>query len=153
MYGRLLCIQFLQTLAGQRCVKTVSKPLRFEPLELCLSEEQTPQVIVFSRKLLEKGERLDRAFVRPRQVRYQAALRPDCVAASILKQIGESFWGGRRESNPQRPEPQSGALPVELLPPRLAIITSGGKSVCGSEVGSTVIPPRESAEGGCPHLS
>ena len=27
------------------------------------------------------------------------------------------FWGGRRESNPQRPEPQSGALPVELLPP------------------------------------
>ena len=35
------------------------------------------------------------------------------------------FWGGRRESNPQRPEPQSGALPVELLPPRLAIITSG----------------------------
>ena len=35
------------------------------------------------------------------------------------------FWGGRRESNPQRPEPQSGALPVELLPPRLAIITTG----------------------------
>src|SRR5690348_18271814 len=26
-------------------------------------------------------------------------------------------WGGRWESNPQRPEPQSGALPVELLPP------------------------------------
>src|SRR5438045_8078032 len=28
-------------------------------------------------------------------------------------------WGGRWESNPQRPEPQSGALPVELLPPYL----------------------------------
>ena len=28
-------------------------------------------------------------------------------------------WGGRWESNPQRPEPQSGALPVELLPPNL----------------------------------
>ena len=27
-------------------------------------------------------------------------------------------WGGRRESNPQQPEPQSGALPVELLPPQ-----------------------------------
>jgi hypothetical protein len=26
-------------------------------------------------------------------------------------------WGGRWESNPQQPEPQSGALPVELLPP------------------------------------
>ena len=33
-------------------------------------------------------------------------------------------WGGRWESNPQRPEPQSGALPVELLPPHLLIITS-----------------------------
>ena len=42
-----------------------------------LSERQTPQVIVFSRKRSEKGERIDRAFVRPRQVRYQAALRPD----------------------------------------------------------------------------
>ena len=29
------------------------------------------------------------------------------------------MWGGRWESNPQRPEPQSGALPVELLPPYL----------------------------------
>ena len=28
----------------------VSKPLWFEPLELCLSEEPTPQVIVFSEK-------------------------------------------------------------------------------------------------------
>src|SRR5437870_12572239 len=26
-------------------------------------------------------------------------------------------WGGRWELNPQRPEPQSGALPIELLPP------------------------------------
>ena len=79
----------------------------------------------FVEKSSKPGERLERGGVRPRQVRYQAALRPDCIAASILKQIGESFWGGRRESNPQRPEPQSGALPVELLPPHLAIITSG----------------------------
>ena len=27
-------------------------------------------------------------------------------------------WGGKRESNPQPPEPQSGALPVELFPPQ-----------------------------------
>ena len=39
------------------------------------------------------------------------------------------FWGGRRESNPQRPEPQSGALPVELLPPYLLIITTGRTTV------------------------
>jgi hypothetical protein len=31
---------------------------------------------------------------------------------------GSEIWGGRRESNPQQPEPQSGALPVELLPPQ-----------------------------------
>jgi hypothetical protein len=27
------------------------------------------------------------------------------------------IWGGKRESNPQPSEPQSGALPVELFPP------------------------------------
>jgi hypothetical protein len=27
-------------------------------------------------------------------------------------------WGGKRESNPQPSEPQSGALPVELFPPQ-----------------------------------
>ena len=27
-------------------------------------------------------------------------------------------WGGKRDSNPQPPEPQSGALPVELFPPQ-----------------------------------
>ena len=34
-------------------------------------------------------------------------------------------WGGKRESNPQPPEPQSGALPVELFPPQATIIASG----------------------------
>jgi hypothetical protein len=43
----------------------------------CLSEKQTPQVIVFSEKLSERGERLERAVVHPRQARYQAALRRD----------------------------------------------------------------------------
>ena len=45
------------------------------------------------------------------------------------------FWGGRRESNPQRPEPQSGALPVELLPPRVAIITRGEENWVASSAG------------------
>jgi hypothetical protein len=31
---------------------------------------------------------------------------------------GRAKWGGKRESNPQPPEPQSGALPVELFPPQ-----------------------------------
>jgi hypothetical protein len=33
----------------------------------------------FFEKSSEKEERLERAFVRPRQVRYQAALRPDMI--------------------------------------------------------------------------
>jgi hypothetical protein len=48
---------------------TVSKPLSFRALEICLSEEQTPQVIVSSRSRQNIGERLERAFVRPRQAR------------------------------------------------------------------------------------
>src|SRR4051812_8915181 len=41
------------------------------------------------------------------------------MGAGIATRIRKCFslWGGRWESNPQRPEPQSGALPVELLPP------------------------------------
>ena len=36
----------------------------------------------------------------------------------VSKQVKRfEMWGGRRELNPQRPEPQSGALPIELLPP------------------------------------
>ncbi len=35
------------------------------------------------------------------------------------------FWGGRRELNPQPSEPQSDALPIELLPPQTIIVTIG----------------------------
>ena len=53
-----------------------------------------------------------------RKVRRDSAVqlrsRPKCP----LK--GKGLWGGRWELNPQRPEPQSGALPVELLPPRFS---------------------------------
>ncbi len=40
---------------------------------------------------------------------------PQWMACAPVLKIGN--WGGRRESNPQPSEPQSGALPVELLPP------------------------------------
>src|SRR5690348_15624112 len=43
-------------------------------------------------------------------------------------------WGGKRESNPQPPEPQSGALPVELFPPQVIHYSNGthqGDSVNG----------------------
>ena len=31
------------------------------------------------------------------------------------------IWGGRRDSNSRQPDPQSGALPTELLPPSFQI--------------------------------
>src|SRR5947207_1464983 len=39
--------------------------------------------------------------------------------------LEKNFWGGKRESNPQPSEPQSGALPVELFPPPPLIIATG----------------------------
>jgi hypothetical protein len=71
-------------LAFSDCVKTVSQPFRLGALEICLSEEQTPQV-VFSKKRSEREERLERAFVRPRQV----------LPAS---NVYESFWLGEVNS-------------------------------------------------------
>ncbi|MEP6960545.1 MAG: hypothetical protein ABI995_00600 [Acidobacteriota bacterium] len=57
--------------------KTVTKPFVLDLLELPLSEKQIPQVV----ENLESGGKpkgaLERAAMRPRQVRYQAALSPD----------------------------------------------------------------------------
>ena len=47
------------------------------------------------------------------------------------REIKPDGWGGRWESNPQRPEPQSGALPVELLPPHFLDYTENQSSNCG----------------------
>ena len=55
----------------------MTKPLALTRLGLPLSEKQIPQVV----EILESGgkpkEALETAALRPRQVRYQAALRPD----------------------------------------------------------------------------
>src|SRR5436189_5892731 len=58
-------------------------------------------------------------YQKPTDFRSDFCFRSDFARCNPLKR-----WGGRWESNPQRPEPQSGALPVELLPPHLLIITS-----------------------------
>ena len=47
------------------------------------------------------------------------------MQVSLLKQPGYTGlllvkWGGIWGSNPRHPEPQSGALPTELIPPHLA---------------------------------
>jgi hypothetical protein len=68
-----------------RCAELCQNPSDWGLGRSVLSERQIPQVIVFSRKSSEKGERKDRAFVRPRQVRYQAALRPDIYSSTDSK--------------------------------------------------------------------
>jgi uncharacterized protein (DUF1778 family) len=44
---------------------------------LLLSEKQIPQVVENLESGVKRKEALERAIMRPRQVRYQAALRPD----------------------------------------------------------------------------
>ena len=55
----------------------MTKPLLLRLLGLLLSEKQIPQVV----ENLESGDKpkeaLETVGLRPRQVRYQAALRPD----------------------------------------------------------------------------
>jgi hypothetical protein len=58
-------------------VKTVSKLGALEHLGLALSEKQIPQIVENSKKCGELLEPLEGDGMRPRQVRYQAALRPD----------------------------------------------------------------------------
>jgi hypothetical protein len=38
---------------------------------------------------------------------------------AVIAVFRRVFWGGRRELNPQPSEPQSDALPIELLPPQI----------------------------------
>ena len=79
-------------------------------------------------------ELLESVGPRPRQARYQAALRPDmtCVFHSkavsdspvfrIGVRIPEGKWGGRWDLNPRHSEPQSDALPTELRPPERSVV-------------------------------
>jgi hypothetical protein len=57
--------------------KTVTKPRVLNPLGMLLSEKQIPQVIERFESGGKRKEALERTVMRPRQVRYQAALRPD----------------------------------------------------------------------------
>jgi hypothetical protein len=59
--------------------KTVTKPLALRLLGLALSEKQIPQVVENPESGGKPIEALETATLRPRQVRYQAALRPDML--------------------------------------------------------------------------
>ena len=64
-------------------LKTVSKPGALERLGLASSEKQIPQITENIKKCGELREPLEPDGMRPRQVRYQAALRPDILYASF----------------------------------------------------------------------
>jgi hypothetical protein len=74
----------LDKLSRPEILTTVQKlcqnPLVLGAIGLQLSEKQIPQVVGFIRKRLKQRELLERAAMRPRQVRYQAALRPDIIS-------------------------------------------------------------------------
>ena len=57
--------------------KTVSKLPVLELLGLGLSEKQAPQIVENTKRCGELKDPLEGVWMRPRQVRYQAALRPD----------------------------------------------------------------------------
>ena len=64
-------------MAGHHRGKTVTKPFGLKLLELLLSEKQIPQVVEEFESGGKPKEALEMVELRPRQVRYQAALRPD----------------------------------------------------------------------------
>jgi len=59
--------------------QTVTKPLSLSRLGLPLSEKHIPQVVENLKSGGKSIEALDRVAMCPRQVRYQAALRPDIL--------------------------------------------------------------------------
>ena len=68
----------------------MTKPLALRRLGLPLSEKQIPQVVENLKSGGKPKEALERVAMRPRQVRYQAALRPD-IAYLILNQYSPAM--------------------------------------------------------------
>ena len=69
------------------CAKTVPECDLFELLGLALSEKQVPQVIERTEKAKWPMEPLESVGTRPRQARYQAALRPDVKCILIIRHL------------------------------------------------------------------
>jgi hypothetical protein len=74
---------------------TVAKPLPLSRLGLPLSEKQIPQVVENPESGGKSTEALERAFMRPRQVRYQAALRPDFLDSTACRRPSLQFFPHR----------------------------------------------------------
>ena len=108
--------------------KTVTKPLPLSRLGLPLSEKQIPQVV----ENLESGgkpkEALERVAMRPRQVRYQAALGPTCYVL-ILKYLADLC--NRPEPPGQVPAPDAHLLFRQSIFLRLLQVLEGSLALRG----------------------
>ena len=76
------------------CSKTVPKPKWFSSFGLSLSEEQIPQIVENNESGTDRKELLEATGVRPRQVRYQAALRPDMISTIDSKALSNFMTCG-----------------------------------------------------------
>ena len=56
------------------------------------------------------------------------------------------LWGGRWDSNPRHPEPQSGALPAELYPPYPIFALAAPAKTCQCGFGGEGADPAETPE-------
>jgi hypothetical protein len=75
------------TLASH-CRRTVAKLLSLTRLELARERKQVPQVVENIENPTYAMEPLEGRAIRPRQVRYQAALRPDSNSLGFLSESG-----------------------------------------------------------------
>ena len=83
-----------------RRTETVSKPLRFEPLESCLCETLTPQVIVFIRsRHNEKSVLSGRVCAQGRQ-----SAIPFCRFGISKKVPDDNYFGSRTWTQVERTE-------------------------------------------------
>ena len=64
-------------MAEDDCLRTVPELLTLTRLGLAFERKQIPQVVENIKNQLHGMEPLEGSVLRPRQVRYQAALRPD----------------------------------------------------------------------------
>ena len=67
--------------------KVCQNPMFFDRLGLVSSEEHIPQVGENTERAKWLLVALESAVTRPRQARYQAALRPDMKCVSIIRQL------------------------------------------------------------------
>ena len=77
----------------------------------------------------------------PERRSAKSPVEVDPASSQKLESLLASEWGGLWDSNPRRPEPQSGALPTELKPPQWDEDAAAGPLLLFSLSSPVVIRP------------